>query len=233
MRRGSCPDVIHLPPTISTVLRNRSRSNEDHETEMNGRDFPAVSKPLFGANTLSTNNSLSDPALSGDHLSVPDRDSVTRTFSNPEQSHTGRHTRPKHKVSLSKQFCNFRPCDDTILEESVLQNEALATQEDQLGMMRVRRHATSTPNIGRQCETENFYVDAPTFHSLRKGSEPARAPDQGVVSHMKRYSIQINHTLENLGHRLLGERSSKDDTGKVSTGYYSGFLGVYRCYFVM
>ena len=250
LRRGSCPDVVQLPPTILTVLQNRARSTDflshdpgDLTLEL-GRDQTNGIKPVpmsapIGNHTFSdplscANNSFSDPALSG-HLSVPDRDLVTRTFSNPEQSPTGRYTRPtrpvkmKHKVSLGKQFCNFKPCDDTILEETVLHNGA-ATSEP-CGM-RVKRHATSTPNIGRQCENENsFCIDAPTFHSLRKGSEPARPPDQGVVGQMKRYSIQINHTLENVAHRILGERSSKDATYNVSIGALSGISVCQYTYF--
>ena len=247
LRRGSCPDVVQLPPTILTVLQNRARSTDflSHDPgdltlelgrdQTNGIKHVPMSAPIanhtFSDPLSCANNSFSDPALSG-HLSVPDRDLVTRTFSNPEQSPTGRYTRPtrpvkmKHKVSLGKQFCNFKPCDDTILEETVLHNGA-ATSEP-CGM-RVKRHATSTPNIGRQCENENsFCIDAPTFHSLRKGSEPARPPDQGVVGQMKRYSIQINHTLENVAHRILGERSSKDATYNVSIEIWSidGLSGI-------
>ena len=235
MRRGSCPEVIQLPPTIS-VLHDRSRSLSDYLHE---ESLPSSSSsdPSSASSSDPSSASSSDPVLGHRYDGHQEVDrSFSRALSDPDQNEgsTARHP-IKHKVSLGKQFCNFKPTDGTILEDAVLQNgtkcrsSSISSGHGMISGIdsgvgdccalhdnpeRARRYATSDPNI-----TQNFAHQSPSSNVPRKGSEPcwtsSMEPNDGMVGHMKRYSIQINHTLGNVAHRILGDqrRFSKTCSG--------------------
>ena len=201
MRRVSCPEAMQLPPTIS-VLPARSQSS-DHIVEEEA--------------SLQSSNSISDPVL-GHRLDVPrtrsQSDSEKETW--PRRTHSLERDHTKHKTSLGKQFYNFKPSDDTIHEDTVLQNVTersptlLCALHDIGSGLSASRRAASTPNISQQFAHHMTYRQQSPYRSPRKGSEPcwsgALEPDRGMVGQMKRYSIQINHTLESMALRLLGDQ---------------------------